>query len=103
MGTHSLQKGSATHASCCGVSRNFVNTRGQWRVREAIVDTYIDTILPYPDACITAALCGPGGACKYKLKSTNEIDKTFLLQNIAVNTARLLGNQAGLVLAVLLI
>ena len=29
LGTHSLQKGSATYASCCGISRDFVNKRGQ--------------------------------------------------------------------------
>ena len=70
---------------------------------ETIVDTYIDTTLPYPDVCTAAALCGPGGACKHELKSTNVIEEIFLLQNIAVNTARLLGNQVALVLAVSLI
>ena len=77
LGTHSLRKGSATYASFCGVSRNFVNKRGRWRMRKAIVDTYIDITLPCPDACKAAVLNGPGGACKYKLKSTNVIDKTF--------------------------
>ena len=64
---------------------------------------YIDTTSPYPVACTAAVLCGPGGACKYKLKYTNVIDETFLLQNITLNMARLLGNQVALVLAVPLI
>ena len=37
------------------------------------------------------------------LVSTNVIDETFLLQNIVVKTARLLGNQVALVLAIPLI
>ena len=68
-----------------------------------ILDTYIGTTLPYPDACTAAALCGPEGTCKYKVKTTIIIDKTLLLKNIAFNTARLLGNRVALVIAVLLI
>ena len=37
------------------------------------------------------------------MKSTNVIDKTFLLQNITVNTVRILGNRVALVLAAPLI
>ena len=72
-------------------------------MEKAMVDTYIGTTLPHPSAYIAAAFYGPGGAFKYKLKSTSEIDKTFLLQNNAVNKARLLGSRVALVLAVPLI
>ena len=58
-------------------------------MKKAIVKTHIDTTLPFPDACTEAVHCEPGGACKYKLKNTNVIYKKNLLQNIAVNIARL--------------
>ena len=61
LGTHSLRKGSAIFASCSGISRDFVNKQGMWRVKKTIVDTYIDMTLPYPDACRAAALCRPAG------------------------------------------
>jgi Transcriptional activator of glycolytic enzymes len=95
LGTHSIRKGSATYASRCGQSKDFVNRRGRWRV-----DVYIDTTLPYPDACTAAVLCGPLGACKYRIRAHFQIVESFLIENVAISISKFLGNQIGAVLAV---
>ena len=48
-------------------------------------------------------LCGPWGASKYKLNSTNKINQALLFQNIALNTSKLLGGLVAVFLVVLLI
>ncbi|KAG9397783.1 hypothetical protein AC1031_016633 [Aphanomyces cochlioides] len=68
MGTHSLRKGAATYGSRSGLSKDFVNRRGRWRTRKAVVDTYIDNTQPYPDACAAAVLTGPQGPRRYIAK-----------------------------------
>ena len=56
IGTHSFRNGPTTYAYQSGVSRDFVNQRGRWRWRKAIVDSYVTTTLPYPDTFTAAEL-----------------------------------------------
>ena len=72
IGTHSLQKGSATFSSYSGISRDVANERGRWCVKETIVDTHIDTTLPYEHTAAT--LCAPAEPCNYKMKARHQID-----------------------------
>ncbi|CAK4785172.1 unnamed protein product, partial [Aphanomyces euteiches] len=81
MGTHSLRKGAATYGSRSGLTKDYVNRRGRWRTRKAMVDTYIDNTQPYPDACAAAVLAGPNGPCRYVLKH----GLSFLTREIIVN------------------
>ena len=101
IGTHSFRKGPATYACRSGVSRDFVNRRGRWRQRKAIVDSYIATTLPYPDAFTAAKLCGPLGACKYAIKKPvelikNKVSASFILQRVVPTCKVVLGEDAAL-------
>ena len=64
-----------------------MNQRGRWRRRKAIVDSYIATTLPYPDAFTAAKLCGSLRACKYALKKPVEliqskVSASYILQRV---------------------
>ena len=100
IGTHSFRKGPATYACWSRVSRDFVNRRGRWRRRKAIVDSYIATTLPYPDAFTAAKLCGPLGACKYALRKPgeslpNQVSASFILQRVVPTCKAVLGDDAA--------
>lgn len=103
LGTHSFRKGPATYASRCGVARDIVNGRGRWRRNKKQVDVYIDIWLPYPDALIAGKLCGPSGPCRYALRKLpgqdNEITNNFLLNHVAPQARKRLGEEMALVLA----
>ena len=47
-----------------GRSGKLYGQRGRRRQRKAIVDSYMATTLPYPDAFTAAKLCGLLGLCK---------------------------------------
>ena len=100
IGTHSFRKGPATYACRSGVSRDFVNRRGRWRRRKAIVDNYIATTLPYPDAFTAAKLCGPLGACKYAVKKSPDLVKpissAFVIDRVVPCCKAVLGEEASL-------
>ena len=49
------------------------------------MDTNIDSTLPNPDTCIIAALCVPGGACKYKL--IRDLEDNMLAREYTSNAA----------------
>ena len=83
IGTHSLRKGPATYASRCGLSREIITKRGRWRNHTRMVDIYIDINCPVPDAIAAAKLCGPNGACKYKLRSGSPVARGWLLSKVA--------------------
>ena len=102
LGTHSFRKGPATYASRCGIARDIVNSRGRWRKNKKQVDAYIDVWQPYPDALIAGKLCGPGGACRYalrKLQQANQVSNQFLLDYVAPQVSKRLGEDMALVLA----
>ncbi|KAG9397780.1 hypothetical protein AC1031_016630 [Aphanomyces cochlioides] len=94
MGTHSLRKGAATYGSRSGLSKDFVNRRGRWRTRKAVVDTYIDNTQPYPDACAAAVLTGPQGPRRYIAKrGMATITRRFLVDEVAPLTKQVLGEE----------
>ena len=101
IGTHSFRKGPATYACWSGVLRDFVNQRGMWRQRKAIVDSYRATTLPYPDAFTVAKLCGQLGACKYALKKPAKliqykVSASFILQRVVPTCKVVLGEDTAL-------
>ena len=63
LGSHSLWKLPATYARRNGASRDDIDTRGRWKKNTRQVDTYIDTLLPYPDARV-ASILSIGGCVK---------------------------------------
>ena len=75
-----------------------MNRRGRWRVRQQVVDTYISPTLPYPDACVASALCGPAGACKYVIKGEYALSDELLVE-IAAKSTSVLGSQVARVLS----
>ena len=64
---HSIRKGPTTYCAKLGFTKEQYRKRGRWRTRKEPVDTYVDMELPVPDATLANALCGPLGACQYKL------------------------------------
>ncbi len=61
LGTHSICKGAVSYAAYFGMLRDWICSRGRWRMKKQQVDTYIEMMLPYPDACIASALTGIKG------------------------------------------
>ena len=62
-----------------------------------MVDIYIDLNQPYPDTLAACKLCGPKGACKYKINHDSVTDK-FLLTKVIPHSCEALGEQAALAL-----
>ena len=81
LGTYSVRKLPATYARQNRCSHDDVDTRGRWKSNNMIVDTYINTSIPYPDANVAAVLC-IGGAIKYKIKRESGVSSNFLLLHI---------------------
>ena len=64
-----------------------------------MVDTYVDTNLPYyPDARVAAALCGPCGQCAYVVKEGMAVLHKFC-KAIAHSSCNAFGADVGRVLA----
>ena len=59
LGTHSIPKGAASYAACFGMTRDWICCRGRWRMKKQQVDTYIEMMLPYPNAFVASVLTGP--------------------------------------------
>ena len=55
VGTHCLRKFPSTYARRYGCSKDDVDARGRWRKKRQN-DTYVDVLLPYPDAKVAALL-----------------------------------------------
>ncbi|KAG9411162.1 hypothetical protein AC1031_016810 [Aphanomyces cochlioides] len=92
MGTHSLRKGAATFGSRSGLNKDYVNRRGRWRTRKAMVDTYIDNTQPYPDACAAVVLAGPNGPCRYVLKhGLSLLTREIIVNEVAPTSNRVFG------------
>ena len=98
LGSHSTRKFAATLARRNGCSRDDVDMRGRWKGQKRIVDTYIDSQLPYPDAKVAASLC-IGGAIKYELRGDSRVSHDWLIEHVAPNTATLFPTQMTIVLA----
>ncbi len=54
LGTHSIRKGAASYVARFGICKDWISTRGRWRGKKQQVDTYIEMLLPYPDACFAS-------------------------------------------------
>ncbi|GMF34632.1 unnamed protein product [Phytophthora lilii] len=94
LGTHSLRKGAATYSSRCGVQKDYLNRRGQWRTRKAIVDVYIDNNQPLPDAVAAGSLTGPLRPCFYLLREGMQFVSTEILTDkVAHITKQVLGSE----------
>ncbi|KNC74193.1 hypothetical protein SARC_13253 [Sphaeroforma arctica JP610] len=80
IGTHSLRRCSCIYAQRRGRSKDDAEGRGRWsRTRtkgqrkkksNRPVDRYSSPLIPYPDAKVSEALCGPRGACNYRINSS---------------------------------
>lgn len=103
IGTHSTRKYSTTFACTVGCTRDEVNIRGRWRSGGTqVVDTYISTNLPYPDAKVSKSLC-IGGHIKYQLKDGCEFPDDWILQYVVPNLATKFGKKLSLVFGVALL
>ena len=78
LGTHSIRKGAASYAARFGVCKDWISTRGRWRGKKQQVDTYIEMLLPYPDAHVASVLTDPRGPCKYAIKGGIHISDTTI-------------------------
>ena len=97
LGTHSVRKGASTYGTRSGLSREYVIRRGRWRSKKQVVDIYIDLNQPYPDTLAACKLCGPKGACKYKMNHDSLTDE-FILTKVVPHSCEALGEQAALAL-----
>ena len=97
VGTHSIRKLPATYARNNGCDRDDVDARGHWKSARRIVDTYIGTVLLYPDDKVASVLC-VGGAVKYEVKEDSGVTDEFILNTVVPYTKQLLGQSVALVL-----
>ena len=97
LGSHSTRKFAATFARRNGCSKDDVDARGRWKGNKRIVDSYIDSTIPYPDAKVAASLC-VGGAIKYVLRGESRISDDWLVQNVSSNIGRLFPQPMAVVL-----
>ena len=63
------------------------------RAKKDVVEVYIDVNQPYPDAVAASKLCGPKGACRYRLVSDHVTDQS-LLTKVTPHCRELLGDEA---------
>ena len=97
LGTHSVRKGASTYGTRSGLSREYVIRRGRWRSKKQVVDLYIDMNQPYPDALAACKLCGPKGACRFKINHSTLTD-SFILNKVVPYCDAVLDEQAALAL-----
>ena len=97
IGTHSIRKMPATYARRNGCSKDDVDARGRWKSNKRMVDTYIDCVIPYPDAKVAATL-SIGGPVKYATKTGYNITDEFILNHVCPHIASLVPRQISLVL-----
>jgi hypothetical protein len=95
LGTHSIRKGAASYAARFGVCKDWISTRGRWRGKKQQVDTYIEMLLPYPDARVASVLTGPRGPCKYAVKGGIHISDNTIKSLVPKIHAAFGGNIAG--------
>ncbi len=95
LGTHSICKGVASYAARFGICKDWISTRGRWRGKKQHVDTYIEMLLPYPDARVASVLTGPQGTCKYAVKGGIHISDSTIKSLVPKIHAAFGGNIAG--------
>ena len=95
IGTLSIRKMTATHARRNGCSKDDVDARGRWKSNKRMVDTYIDCVIPYPDAKVAASL-NIGGTVKYTTKTGNNIIDEFIYNHVCPHITFSLPRQISL-------
>ena len=101
LGTHSIRKGAATFCSNCSLPKDIIESRGRWRGNTRQVDTYIDTQRPYPDAQVSACLCGPSGPIVYKIATNiTWLTREFIITKVAKKINLVMGNEMAFLLGV---
>ena len=78
--THSVRKLATTRARNSGCTKDDTDTRARWK-RKRQQDHYADTMLPFPDAKVAAALC-KGGAITYSVKQNSGISEDWILKHV---------------------
>ena len=102
IGTHSICKLPATYARQNGCTKDDVDARGRWKSNKRIVDTYIDCLIPFPDAKVASTLC-IGGPIKYSVSKDVSIDENLILQCVGTKILSFFPRQVSLVLGTALI
>lgn len=86
LGSHSTRKFAATFARRNGCSRDDVDARGRWKGQRRVVDMYIDSSLPFPDAKVAGSLC-IGGPIKYVLRQDSRVSDDWIVENVTPGIA----------------
>ena len=102
IGTHSIRKLPVMFARRNGCSRDDVDSRGRWKANKRIVDTYIDTCIPYPDAKVASVLC-IGGAIKYEVRPESLVTPDFILTFVSPSIMNVFPREVALVLGTALL
>ena len=102
LGSHSTRKFAATFARRSGCSRDDVDARGRWKGQRRIVDIYIDSVLPYPDAKVAGALC-IGGPIKYALRRDSRVSDDWILEHVTSGIAQVFPRSMAITLGKALI
>ena len=102
IGTHSIRKLPATYARRNRCTKDDVDARGRWKSNKRIVDTYIDCLIPFPDAKVASTLC-IGGPIKYSVSEGVNIDETIILRCVGTNILSHFPRQVSLVFGTALI
>lgn len=64
--------------------------RGRWKHKKRIVDMYLDTTIPFPDAKVAASLC-IGDHEMYDFIWNSGLDDCWVLENIVPNVFKVHG------------
>ena len=59
------------------------------------MEVYIDINQPFPDSVAASKLCGPKGACRYRLVG-DVVSDEFILSKVVPKSREILGDEAGL-------
>ena len=98
LGTHSIRKLASTHSRRSGATKDERDIRGRWKGKGRVADVYDDVELPWPDVKVASMLC-VGGPCKYVLnQGIDGIDEEFVLNFVAPNIRKRVGDEAAVIL-----
>ena len=96
LGSHSIRKLASTYASN-SCNPHEVSRRGRWKAGKKMVDIYISTTLPYPDAKVAGALA-VGGPVKYTLTEGCGISDDWIAKHVVPNIIRVFNRKVSMVL-----
>ena len=98
IGTLSIRKLPATYARRNGYSKDNVDARERWKSNKRIVDTYIDCLIPFPDAKVVSTLY-IGGPVKYEVREefVSKITENLIVQLVGAKISNLFNRQVTLI------